>query len=328
MNEKDFKILEFSDVQPGLEKLQKDGWDSGAYLGFPIVANHYNMLPGSCTDWTGFPQSGKTEVCLEFLLNTSEFYGWKHLIFAPDIGTSLEIMAKLIHKSTGKTFIKKYSNHIDIKTAFNSCTMLLEHFKIIHKTNPKAKITPLGIWEYAREYKKRERLDTVMIDSWKDLHHDYDNHGGSYARYLSNILPIRNEIAEESKLHFHTIIHPKNPVRNKDGKVRPPSADDIEGGAQWNNSGKSIIAVHRENLNENVSDIYFRKIKPESVGRASSTAVCLMYDYAKGRYYAIDTLSYQPVFALKRPPERVEPIKPNISFHEPKKEEEGDGLPW
>jgi hypothetical protein len=324
MNEKDFKLLEFKDIESGIETLHEKGWDTGKYLGFPAIAAHYNMLPGSCTDWTGYPQSGKTELCLEFLLNTTEFYQWKHLIFAPDIGTSLEIMAKLIHKHTGQTFIKKYKNHIDIKTAFKACSMLLQHFKIIHKTNPKAQITPLGIWEYASEYKKREGLNTVMIDSWKDLHHDYENYGGSYAKYLSNILPIRNELAEHSKLHFHTIIHPKNPVRDNKGKVRPPFADDIEGGAQWNNSGKSIIAVHRENLSDNVSDIYFRKIKPEAVGRAGSTAVCLMYDYTKGRYYGLDPLSKQPVFAMEK--QYVpQPIEANVNFYEPK---EDDELPW
>jgi hypothetical protein len=313
MKQQGFKILEYNDISRDIETLQQKGWDSGVYVGFERVAKHYNILPGSCTDYVGYPQSGKTELCLELLLNTSEFYGWKHLLFVPDIGTSLEVMAKLIHKSTGKTFKKQYPNHIDIKTAFNACTFLLEHFKIIHKTDPKIRLTPLDIWTYAVELKKKERIDTVMIDSWKDLYHDYSAYGGDYAKYLSSILPMRNEIAESSGLHLNTIIHPKNPVRNKDGKIRPPFADDMEGGAQWNNSGKSIIAVHRESPDENVSDIYFRKIKPEAVGRATATAVCLQFDYATSRYYVLADDGVTKMFATK-----TRDQKPTVDFSEPR----------
>jgi hypothetical protein len=325
---KGIKILDFNDIQPQLEVLHDKGWDSGVFVGFQNLEKNYNMLLGSCTDWTGYPQSGKTELCLEFLLNTTEFYGWKHLIYAPDIGTSLEIMAKLIHKYTGKTFKKKYPNYIDIQTAFKACTELLNHFKILHKTDAKAVLTPMQVWQLAIDLKKEEPLHTVMIDSWKDLHHDYERFGGSYAKYLSNILPVRNEMAEQSKLHFHTIIHPKNPVRDKNGKIRPPYADDIEGGAQWNNSGKTIIAVHRENLDESVSDVYFRKVKPEAVGKATATAVCLNFDYASSRYYTLDTLTRTPVFARKKQEMqevKMEVIKPNVNFYEKLEE---DGLPF
>jgi hypothetical protein len=319
---KGFKILEFNDISAQIEKLHENGWDSGKYVGFDNVSKHYNMLPGSCTDWTGYPQSGKTELCLEFLLNTSEFYGWKHLLFVPDIGTSIEIMAKLIHKHTGKTFQKKYKNYIDIKTAFSACTILLENFKIIHKTDHRVQLSPIDVWEFAVDYAKKERLDSVLIDSWKDLSHDYEKHAGSYAKYLSSILPIRNEMAESSKLHFNTIIHPKSPVRNKDGKIRPPSADDMEGGAQWNNSGKSIIAVHRESLDENVSDIYFRKIKPEAVGRATSTAICLNFDVSNSRYYTLDPLTKSKIYGRRQQVEiEQKPLTPNVDFLTPKKED-------
>lgn len=296
---KGFKILEFKDVQEDIEKLHKGGSDHGMYVGFDGFEPHYNMIKGSCTDWTGYPSMGKSEMCLELLFNTSEFYGWKHMIYAPDIGKSIEVMAKLIHKHTGKTFKKKYSNFIDLKKAFDSSAWLIDHFKIIHRVEAKAKITPIQLWEFACEYSKKNQLNTVMLDSWKDMYHDYKAHGDSYAQYLSSVLPIRNELSEQSGLHFHTLIHPKNPIKDVKRRIYAPGYDDIEGGAQWGNSGKCILAIHRENFNDTVTDVYFRKIKPESVGRASATPFCLNFDYVTSRYY-IPNVTGGKMFARKK----------------------------
>lgn len=298
---KGYKLLDFNDIQPEIEHLHEHGWDCGFYVGFPQFEKHYNMISGGCTDWTGYPSSGKSELVLEILFNMSTLHGWVHMLFVPDIGKSIEVMAKLIHKHTGKTFMKKYQNFIDIKTAFQSCTWLLEHFKIIHKIDIRAKTTPIELWQYASEYAKSNKLNSVMIDSWKDIYHDYKAHGGNYAQYLSNVLPIRNEIAEQSNLHMHTVIHPKNPmVSPKDRKVYPPSTFDMEGGAQWANSGKCIITVHREDFDSTTTDIYFRKIKPESVGRNTNTPVSLEFDIITSRYFYLNEDGSR-VYAGKKP---------------------------
>lgn len=281
---KGFKILQWNDIQPELEHLHAYGWDNGLYVGFPQFKNHYNMMVGGVTDWTGHPGHGKTEMCLEMLFNMSSFFGWVHMLYVPDIGKSIEVMAKLIHKYTGKTFIKRYQNYIGLTEAFNSCTWLMEHFKILHKTDTKANLSPVELWDYAVEYKQENRLDSVMIDSWKDMRHDYKDYGGGYATYLSHVLPVRNEIAEKHRIHMHTVIHPKNPD-SRDLKLRPVNTRDMEGGAQWANSGKCIISIFREDFDSDVTDVYFRKIKPESVGRTTSTPVSLKWDYVSSRYY-------------------------------------------
>ena len=117
---KGFKIVKYDDVIDGLTDYHKFGARPGVFLGFENMRKFYSMRPNSCTDWTGYPQSGKTELLLECLFNSSFFYGWKHLLLVPDIGDYIEVMAILIHKYTGKTFEKKYKNYIDLKTAFNS----------------------------------------------------------------------------------------------------------------------------------------------------------------------------------------------------------------
>lgn len=284
---KGFKILTFTDVEEGLTDYHTHGARPGIFLGFENMRNFYSMRDEGVTDWTGLPQSGKTELLLECLFNASIQYGKKHLLMVPDIGKSIEVMAILIHKYTGKTFEKKYPNFIDLKTAFNACPWLFEHFYIMEKVDAKAKITPIQYWELACKLKKEIGIHTATIDSWKDLHHPYGDHGGTYAMYLSHVLPARNMMSEQHNIHFHTVVHPKTPRRNKSGELIHPHVDDIEGGAQWNNSGKTIISVHRATPETTCADVQMLKVKPRVVGKRGFFA--LNFDPSTSRYYEIHT---------------------------------------
>src|SRR6478736_5254850 len=99
---KGFELLNNQNVRDSLMKYRENGALRGKYLGFPLLEEHYTMALPGCTDWTGFPASGKSEFLLEVLLNTSLFYGWKHLLYVPDVGDKDEVVAILIHKISGK----------------------------------------------------------------------------------------------------------------------------------------------------------------------------------------------------------------------------------
>lgn len=320
---KGFEIIKLTDIDERLTEYHKTGAKRGVFVGFDCFEDYYSMKESGCTDWTGSPMSGKTEMVLELLFNTSEFYGWKHLLYVPDIGDCIEVMAILIHKYTGKTFERKYTNHIDIKAAFNACTWLLEHFYILEKTNPKATMTPVQFWEFAVEFKKDHHIQTATIDSWKDMNHNYTDYGGTYAIYLSNVLPIRNMLSEQNNIHFHTIIHPKQP-RRVAGKKQAIEVDDMEGGAQWNNSGKTIIGVQRDNFAVPVTDIYFLKVKPRSVGKWG--VVAINFDVARSRYFELSAenggkslYAHRKVLAQAKiidftEPKKESTIQPNLGF--------------
>ncbi|HET8962480.1 MAG TPA: hypothetical protein VFM99_01185 [Chitinophagales bacterium] len=282
---KGFKVIQFNDIQKELTHYHKHGAKPGIDLGFNRMVGLYTMRDDGCTDFTGYPQNGKTEFVLECLFNASTFYGWKHLLYVPDIGNAIEVMAILIHKHTGKTFDKKYSNTIEIADVYSSTNWLLEHFHILEKTDHKAKMTPVEFWEFAAEYKKTHGINTATIDSWKDMDHNYNAYGGNYAMYLSSILPIRNMIAEQNKIHFITVIHPKTPRRDKDGNIAHPGTEEMEGGAQWNNSGKCILSVHRPTFDAQYTDIQVLKAKPRIAGARG--IFTLNFDPTTSRYYEI-----------------------------------------
>jgi hypothetical protein len=293
-----YKITEASDV---IEKIYKhrDNYNAkGKYLGFESLDKHYSMQLGNCTDWTGFPMSGKTQVLMECLLNTSKFYGWKHLVYFPDVGNNVEILADLIHKVTGKSFNPLEPNVIKDSEITKSIDWVLAHFKILTKHDVKAKMTPFQFYDYAVELKQKEGLHTASIDSWKDLSHPYNEYGG-YAQYLEVVLPYRNQIAEDNDLHLHTIIHPKL-TEKVNGKRSVPNPYDLKGGSEWFNSGKCMITVHREDLSFNQVSINFNKIKPRSVGQIGT--IELWFDKEKFVYYELECTEpniYNKIYAKK-----------------------------
>ena len=278
---KGFKITTASDVLNKLKNYRTQYHERGKYLGFPAVDRHYTMQLGNVTDWTGYPISGKTQFLMEMLINTSVMHGWRHLIYFPDVGSNVEIIADLIHKKTGKTFDPKGTNHITESEIYAAIDWITHHFLVLTKNDVKAKLTPTQFWDMAVKIKNESGLQTASIDSWKDLAHPYNDFGG-YAQYLEYVLPYRNAIAENNDLHLHTIIHPKL-TEKENGKRKPPVPYDLKGGSEWFNSGKCMITIDRPNFENNEVDVYFNKIKPRSIGNIGQ--ITMRYDVEAGRYY-------------------------------------------
>lgn len=305
---KGFKIIDNS-ILDDLNNYRDTYHDKGKYLGFQNVDEYYTMQLGNVTDWSGYPMSGKTQVLMEMLLNTSKFYGWKHLLYLPDVGTPVEIISDLLHKLTGKTFNNKFDNFIQEEDIIKNLSWILEHFKILTKQEVKAKMTPFEFYDLAASMKGE--IQTANVDSWKDLSHPYDKYGG-YATYLEVVLPYRNQIAEDNNLHINTIIHPKL-TEKENGIRKAPTPYDLKGGSEWFNSGKCMITVHRESKDDNLCQLHFNKIKPRSVG---TTGICeLKFDLAKFVYYIED--NDDRIYANKKGEEKgIKVVSKPLPFNE------------
>jgi len=318
---KGFDIVKAVDIHDEMVTYSEQGALRGVYLGFPKINNHYTMsLPG-VTDWTGFPRAGKSQVLMEFLLNTSEFYGWKHLIYFPDIGNYVEVIADLIHKRCGKTFDKRYKNHITEFEIASEMPWVLEHFKVLTKRDLKAKMTPYEFWDLAVKLKNEEGLHTASIDAWKDMRHDTSSFGRD-DKYLEDVLSYRNTLSEASGLHFHTIIHPLKTEKDSSGFRKPPTPYDLKGGTEWFNNGRNMVTVHRPAGERNKVELYWNKIKPRSIGGVGIDE--LYFNVEKFRYYWTDL--QEEIFANK---EIIEPKSQElIDFTESSVDGFDDDMPF
>lgn len=289
-------ILEVDEIRDEIIDLYKTGGGKTYYVGFKCLGRHYSVMAGSCTDWTGLPGSGKTELLLECCMNQNRFYGHKHLLNMPDAGSNKEIVAKLLHKVSGKQFQEFYYNDegdrvkIEDRLTLTEIDKLLprvlDTFKVYTKKDSKSRSkasTPSEFWEYAVENKEKLDIFSAIIDSWNYMKHDTEKFTRE-DKWLEATLSYRNELAESSGLHFHTIIHPKSEKKNKEGKVVMPDMFSLKGGSEWANNGKSIIIVHRE-WGSPFTDVKVNKAKPAIVGVKGMT--CLSYDVKTAKYYEL-----------------------------------------
>jgi len=291
-------ILKEGDIRDSLHDYYVHGGGNTFYAGFNSLGSHYNIKEGGVTDWTGYAGSGKTELLLQILINCSKWYGHKHLIYMPDAGTNEEVVAKLIHKMTGKQFEEFYYNKkgekVEIKNRITEAEMfkllptILDTFKIYvpekkegTKTRSKA-ITPVEYWDFAAANKKELGIFSAVIDSWNYMKHDIGSQRQD--QWLEEVLSYRNEVAESNALHLHTIIHPKAAVKDKNGKIIMPDMHNLKGGSEWSNNGKTIIIAHRE-FGSKITDIRIDKAKPKIVGIQGMTA--LQFDVNYGGFYEI-----------------------------------------
>lgn len=287
-------IITQKDIEDRLMNYYETGGGKTFYVGFNSISKHYSIKEGGVTDWTGYPGSGKTELLLEFLKNTSDWYGHKHLIYMPDAGTVEEVIGKLIHKFTGKQFEefyytkagnkKKINNRIKPSEIQRWLPHILEYFKIYQpqdtKTGRSKAVTPKEFWDFAVDNKKELGIFSAVIDSWNYMHHDIGKQRQD--QWLEEILSYRNELAERNNIHFHTIIHPKAEKKNKYGKKIMPDMHSLKGGSEWANNGKTIIVVHRD-FDSGITDIKIDKSKPKIVGVQGLCS--LRYDVTKGAFY-------------------------------------------
>lgn len=323
---KGFEIADYNNSRDGLMSYRESGALRGCYLGFPLLDEHYTMALPGCTDITGFPASGKSEFWLELLLNTSLFYGWKHLLYVPDVGDREETIAILIHKLSGKTFDKRFvnSNYISEQEADRHLLWVMHHFKILIKTDLKSKINPYSFWDLASQMNKETDggIQTATIDSWKDLKHGIGLDGETFARddkYMDDVLSYRNAMAELHKMHFAIIAHPVKTELDKDGSRRPPTPYDLKGGGSWFDNGKCMITVHRQSGHPNAVDVMVTKAKPKSV--AAIGKVGFFFDRHLARFYWMD--QGNKYYAKK---EKFKPI--GLQIHEDLQDDQDDDVPF
>jgi hypothetical protein len=276
------KIVDFNDKRNEFEQFHKTGGAGLNYAGFECLNGVFQFALDGVTDITGLPHSGKTELGLELLFYQTEQYGLRHLIYAPDIGSYNEIRRKLMVKHYKRSF-RGYDNSISESDLIHASAFIDTYFLIATKEDAKQPLTPVDLWNFTTEYEDQNGVvNTCFIDSWKNLFHDYS---GREDLYLDYVLSYRNELAERYKKHFMTIVHPKSMDFDRDSKKRRvPDANDIKGGSSWFSNGKVILTVDYPEKEKQTCDLYFTKIKPDTIGRVKTIFDTLEFDFRKSRY--------------------------------------------
>jgi hypothetical protein len=282
--ETNLKIIPYNEKRHDFEHYHKTGGSEIRYPGFECMNGIWKFAQDGVTDITGRPGSGKTEFALELLFYQAETFSKRFIIYVPDVGSYNEIRRKLLVKYYRRPF-RGYENAIneEIKGELTSAVAFIDHhFLIAGKEKITKPVTPIDVWNFTATYqdKSGHGVDGVLIDSWKNLFHSYTGREDLYHDY---VLSYRNELAENCGKHFMTIAHSNKMPKGDDGKRKVPDGEDIKGGG-WTANGKTIITVDRPEKGSDACDIHFAKVKPDTLGVASSIIGEMDFYWKHSRY--------------------------------------------
>lgn len=291
------KVENFEEREKDIMQYLDRNGEPGRSTGFQCLDEFYTIKDGGCTDWTGFPASGKSYLVLELLMTQAELNGKRTMLYVPDIGNYNEVWSKLMMMYSGKNFNAKFGNKVTESDILNAKSWINFHFLILGKKDHKKSVSPIEFFEFVCDYKDEAGIvHSGMIDSWKNLSHDF--FGKREDLYLDEILAQRNELSEKYLKHFHTIAHATKTEIDEDNsytdstgkkkrKRRVPDANDIKGGGSWYANGKCIISVDFPDKTKNSLDIFISKTKPEGVGKVGAVVDKIRLDYSRHRYYEL-----------------------------------------
>jgi twinkle protein len=148
--------------------------------------------------------------------------------------------------------------------------------------------SPLEIIEQVKGVMSEYKINTVTLDPWNELSHNFGEHGGRQDTYLEVVLGNIRRFSRKENIHTFIIAHPRTLIKNKEGRYDPPTAFEFSGGATWYAKADSILCINRPHefseaqFERSYVDIIVQKAKPKKVGKKGIFEID--YDYNTGRY--------------------------------------------
>lgn len=301
MNEKIyFKPNEF---RKGIENLYEHGIQRGVYCGFEKLHEHYTMKMGGTTFVYSAPFTGKTEFWFEILINLSELYGYKHVIYSPESGDKENIIADLISKAARKPFYRQHEGYMDEKELYRYMDWVNEYFVII---DPKDKDISIEDFFTACDILEKDyqiKINTTLIDPFNELKHEFGA-DGRQDLYIENKLGLCRRNAIYHNRHNVIITHcaDQDAVKSKNINGEevwyypPANPRRVAGGQAWFRKAMMMICMWRPPVDvidpatgtpfiENEVHIIIQKYKPKGTGKKG--LVKLYFDQQNNRYYEL-----------------------------------------
>lgn len=291
------KIKSYSSVQiqDRIENLYDKGLVSGVSTGFETLDENITVKRGTTFYIFGQPSSGKTEFWLEVLVNLTEAYGWKHLIYSPESGNVEDLAAEIISKKFRRPFHSTIPGHISESEMYHGIAWCEEYFRFVDPVESDATVEDFL-------YEVNNQIDgfqphTTLIDPWNELKHDLSNFGGRQDLYLDEKLSlIRRDAVYNGRVNVIVTHVQDQQVQVRDGiRYYPePTPREIAGGQAFHRKGMNMIGVWRPPFGlkdenglpylDNEVHIKIHKYKPKGTGKRGKKI--LFYDFKSNSYYA------------------------------------------
>jgi len=269
--------------QKGLPRGNSVGWNWDKY---------YTCLKGTTTYWGGLSSHGKSYMLFNVLRNLTNKHGWKHAIFSPEMDSADRILARLIHIHSGQ---EMNANRMNEETFYRWTSELEQYYRILELKDNELTLDSFII--AIKELMMNENVDTITLDPFNELRHNFTQHGGREDKYLEDRLTEIRRIAMDYNVHINIVAHARSDKGGLRGThPKQPSMYEFSGGESFANKAMNVICVYRPQEHDGISfpkhnktQIFFQKIKPQEVGERGMTE--LFYDKEMAQFYYIDNLN-------------------------------------
>lgn len=273
-----------NDLLEGLEEIKSlNSCRKGVSTGFRDLDELMTLDKGYLSIISGLPSSGKSEFLDAILMNMAIVHGWRTLYYSPENYPLAEHLKKHTERYLGKQLHTCTKAELKTATDFNQ-----EYFAWMY---PEEDFSIDGLLTLAAEEHNRKPLDAIVIDPWNEV--DHSKQGGFRDdQYISKCLTKIRRQGRDMNTHIFVVAHPTNPSKAEkeaDGNYKPPTLNEISGGAVWRAKADYGWIAHRHPL-ENVIKILIMKIKYKSMGRIGSAS--FDYDFKSGRFKGINETEY------------------------------------
>lgn len=297
--------------------------------GLAVLDGYLGLKKGYPLYIAGNPGAGKTEFCLEVLINTSILHNWKHFIYCGEGGNIEHIYAELLHK-----YLQKPYKWADEKEKLHAEYFISEHFVIANHDKD------FEIDEFYSIVQKCEdefniKFDTTTFDPFNDIKDETDKYGGRDDKYLAYALK-RVRVSSKMNNRIDILVNhiaDVTPIIDKDSKKRylPPAlATEWAGGRTWFRRGFTMVLIYLpppflKDANgmpfaDNETHVIIQKAKPKGVSKLGTQSI--FWDWKKNRYYCFKDA--QLLYSCEKAEDYLPPQKMlnNVNFYEVEKEVE------
>lgn len=274
-------LYHVSDFKHDLDYYFEYGMAAGLPTGWSNVDKLYTVMPGQLTVITGIPNSGKSEWLDALCCNLALNFKWRFAAFSPENGKEAHVV-KLAEKRVEMSADPKAARRMTYDTLMAGAEWVGNHFVFIE--NKESLPTLEWILERAKDAVLRYNIKGLMIDPWNRIEKILN--GKSETDYVAESIPKILRFAANYGVHVWLVVHPKQQMKDKTGKIPAPSLYDMAGSAHFVNMCDNGIVIHRSDSIDDTTEVLVRKVRFKHVGRRGEAK--LRYNRITGCYDPLD----------------------------------------
>lgn len=255
-------IWSYKDFRKEIKAIYNGTMDKGYSTGWQNFDGMLNIKTGNLMVISGHSFRGKSFFLNNLLLNLTNQYGWKHLLFSFEVRVSKHFKEMAMMR-TGKDFEENGYGRLSEKEIEEQSEFLSNHFLF---PNTSKLWTVREIVEEIEAVKKEHDIKTVVIDPFNRIKKEHEIRE---TLFIEEMLGELSTLAKKLDILIVFIAHPTKPQHGFENTA--PSLHNTAGSQAWYSICDYGLVVHRKKLDggrfSKLTQIFVDKAKTEDLGQ-------------------------------------------------------------